>query len=411
MPAMTIFSGTCCNAEALCGGLAENTGYKWLKDQHIIKRASELSGLSERKISRAMSDKDSVFNEFTHEKERSVAFLRLALSHFLTKKDIIFDGFAGLLIPHTIHHILRLCLIAGMAQRIRTFGQNRGIGEDEALSALHAEDQTRRAWVQSLHHHIKDPWDPSLYDIVVPTDKMAPDEIVALVDNNLKSEVIQPTQASLKAVEDFILAAQVQVALAEQGHAVDVTARDGMVTLTLRNNVLMLGRLEEELKKVVNQTPGVKSVETRIAKGLHQTTPYRRYNFQVPSKVLLVDDEREFVRTLSERLLMRDMGSAIAYDGESALSIVADDEPDVMVLDLKMPGIDGTEVLRKVKARHPDIEVIILTGHGSKADEDQCLALGAFAYMQKPVDIDLLSETLKKANEKMHHKKQQLSTG
>jgi two-component system response regulator CpxR len=116
--------------------------------------------------------------------------------------------------------------------------------------------------------------------------------------------------------------------------------------------------------------------------------------------VLLVDDEREFVQTLSERLQLRDMGSAVAYDGESALALVAEDEPEVMIIDLKMPGIDGMEILKQVKATRPEIEVIVLTGHGSEADRKQCMQLGAFAYMQKPVDIDELSDTLKKAHEK-----------
>jgi DNA-binding NtrC family response regulator len=78
-----------------------------------------------------------------------------------------------------------------------------------------------------------------------------------------------------------------------------------------------------------------------------------------------------------------------------------EDEPEVMILDLKMPGIDGIEVLKRVKQTRPEIEVIILTGHGSEEDRTTCMGLGAFAYLQKPVDIDLLTETLKKANEKM----------
>ncbi len=116
--------------------------------------------------------------------------------------------------------------------------------------------------------------------------------------------------------------------------------------------------------------------------------------------MLLVDDEREFVQTLSERLMMRDMGSAVVYDGESALNLVREDEPEVMILDLKMPGIDGIEVLRRVKGEHPEVEVIILTGHGSEQDRETCMDLGAFAYLHKPVDIDVLSQTLKAANEK-----------
>jgi two-component system, OmpR family, response regulator CpxR len=95
------------------------------------------------------------------------------------------------------------------------------------------------------------------------------------------------------------------------------------------------------------------------------------------------------------------MGSAVAYDGESALAMISEDEPEVMILDLKMPGIDGIEVLKRVKQSRPEIEVIILTGHGSEQDRQTCLDLGAFAYLQKPVDIELLTDTLKKANEKM----------
>ena len=99
------------------------------------------------------------------------------------------------------------------------------------------------------------------------------------------------------------------------------------------------------------------------------------------------------------------MGSAVAFDGESALKLVQEDEPEVMILDLKMPGIDGIEVLRKVKETRPDIEVIILTGHGSEADRETCMKLGAFAYLHKPVDIDILSKTLRQANEKIHNQR------
>lgn len=114
-------------------------------------------------------------------------------------------------------------------------------------------------------------------------------------------------------------------------------------------------------------------------------------------KVLLVDDEEEFVKTLAERLEMRDLGSDTVYDGEGALSYVENQEPDVMVLDLKMPGIDGMEVLKKVKKAYPDIEVIMLTGHGTKKDEEEARRLGVFDYMEKPVDIDSLVKRMKDA--------------
>jgi len=117
-------------------------------------------------------------------------------------------------------------------------------------------------------------------------------------------------------------------------------------------------------------------------------------------KILLVDDEQEFVETLSERLKMRDLSSEMALDGEKALQVVQDQEPDVMVLDLKMPGIDGMEVLRRVRKTFPRVQVVILTGHGSEKDEEQARRLGAYAYLKKPVDIENLVATLRKAFQK-----------
>ena len=117
-------------------------------------------------------------------------------------------------------------------------------------------------------------------------------------------------------------------------------------------------------------------------------------------KILLVDDEKEFVETLSERMEMRDLPSDIALDGEEALQKVEDDAPDVMVLDLKMPGIDGMEVLRKVKKAYPDVQVIMLTGHGSEKDEEEARRLGAYEYLQKPTGVDKIVQTIKQAFKK-----------
>ena len=114
-------------------------------------------------------------------------------------------------------------------------------------------------------------------------------------------------------------------------------------------------------------------------------------------KILLVDDEKEFVETLSERIRMREHKSDVALDGEEALKQMDDDLPDVVVLDLKMPGIDGMEVLRRIRKAYPNVQVIMLTGHGSDKDEKEARKLGAFEYLQKPVEIETLMKKIKKA--------------
>ena len=403
MSAITLFGGAFCRKEQIVENIKKEAGYAQVTDNDIVKIAAELSGMPEKKLNRAFSEKTSVFNKFTHEKERSIAFLRLATAQALQRDNILIDGFCSLLIPKAIYHVLRICLVANMKNRIVPAMAEKNVAEKEARALIHEKDNAAIAWVDNLYK-LKDPWDPSLYDMVIPTDQHTVDEVCALILKNLSSDIIQPTTISKKAVDDFHLAAKVEVAVSKEGHAVDVDVRDGAVTLTINSNVLMLKRLEDELKAIAEPIEGVKSVETRIGKGFYQADIYRRYDFNVPSKVLLVDDEREFAQTLSERLIMRDMGSAVAYDGESALNMVKEEEPEVMILDLKMPGIDGIEVLKKVKSSHPDIEVIILTGHGTEEDRVKCMDLGAFAYLRKPIDIEHLSETLKAANEKIKNK-------
>ena len=118
-------------------------------------------------------------------------------------------------------------------------------------------------------------------------------------------------------------------------------------------------------------------------------------------KVLLVDDEKEFVDSLSERLELRNLDADIAYDGEQALQAIKEGEPDVMVLDLRMPGIDGLEVLRRAKESHPGVRIIVLTGHGTDKDEEEARKLGASVYLKKPIDIDNLIGALNKEKMKV----------
>jgi DNA-binding response OmpR family regulator len=113
--------------------------------------------------------------------------------------------------------------------------------------------------------------------------------------------------------------------------------------------------------------------------------------------ILLVDDEVEFVSTLAERLELRGINARVAYDGESALKAVAENEPQVMVLDVMMPGIKGLDVLQRVREEHPKVRVILLTGQGKTRDGIEGMRYGAFAYMMKPLDLEELIRTLREA--------------
>ncbi len=113
--------------------------------------------------------------------------------------------------------------------------------------------------------------------------------------------------------------------------------------------------------------------------------------------VLLVDDEEEFISALAERLAFRGIKARTAGSGEAALAAIEKDPPQVMVLDLMMPGMSGVDVLQHIRRTHPDIKVILLTGHGSTREGMEGMRLGAFDFLMKPLSIEELVEKLRNA--------------
>ncbi|MBU1054283.1 MAG: response regulator [Proteobacteria bacterium] len=113
--------------------------------------------------------------------------------------------------------------------------------------------------------------------------------------------------------------------------------------------------------------------------------------------VLIVDDEKEFLDTLLKRLLKRKVKASGVYSGEEALTILKESPPDLVVLDVKMQGMDGIQTLREIKKIKPLVEVVMLTGHANVEVAVEGMELGAFDYLMKPTDVDELLYKLEDA--------------
>jgi DNA-binding NtrC family response regulator len=109
-----------------------------------------------------------------------------------------------------------------------------------------------------------------------------------------------------------------------------------------------------------------------------------------PVRVLVVDDEQDFADALVTRLMRRGYSATGAFSGAAALESLRRNPVDVVVLDLKMPGMDGLEVLREIRHLDPDVRVVVLTGHATVSSGIDGMRLGAADFLQKPVGIELL---------------------
>ncbi len=116
--------------------------------------------------------------------------------------------------------------------------------------------------------------------------------------------------------------------------------------------------------------------------------------------MLVVDDEDDFRETFMKRLQRRNIDISGAESGEKALELLDEKLFDVVILDVKMPGMDGVETLREMKRKRPLMEVIMLTAHASVESGIEGMKLGAFDYIMKPADIDELMDKMRQAHEK-----------
>lgn len=117
-------------------------------------------------------------------------------------------------------------------------------------------------------------------------------------------------------------------------------------------------------------------------------------------KVLLVDDDEEFLAVMSERLESRGVDVSTSNSAADALEKIERDLFDVVILDLQMPGVDGIETLKRIKERRQELQVILLTGHGTVEKAVESIKIGAADFLEKPADFDALSEKIKNAKKR-----------
>jgi len=114
-------------------------------------------------------------------------------------------------------------------------------------------------------------------------------------------------------------------------------------------------------------------------------------------KVLLVDDETDFLDVMSERMKSRGIEVSTSTSAKEALKLTQDENYDAVVLDLMMPEMDGIEALSALKEKHPELQIILLTGHGTVEKGIQAMKLGAMDFLEKPIDMNTLTEKIHKA--------------
>lgn len=397
MSSISIFPCSLTNGDKIVEELHANLQLDIYTDRQLFEDTKKKFGVETEELEKLMYRKTSVFNKFTLEKEKAASMFRIVLANKIAgPANNLFYGLHSLLIPKDVTEVLRVLVVDTIQARIER-GVSNGLDKNAAKREVKQNDISAFSWSDFLYN--EEPYQRSLYDLVIPVNGRTHEDIAEEILRFYRKTAVLRTVESQQAVRNMGTAAEVERKLLSYGHKVPVQVDNNKAIITIENRIIDWNDVAGSLTHFAKEVQGVDVVEIKKVDSPGSSI-YRRQKFELPSKVLFVDDEREFVQAVSHRLIDRDVGTYGVYDGAEALEVIKEDQPDVMVLDLKMPGLHGTEVLRRTKDIAPHVEVIILTGHGTVKDEQECMELGAFAYLNKPVDIEKLSATIKAAYEK-----------
>jgi two-component system response regulator CpxR len=395
MPIVALTFDAFTGAEEVGEELARRLEFTLMSDSEICARAAAVENVDQDRLIRLMNGPRPWIQPSEAQKRRWVAALRKTMVEIVTKDRTVVVGSAAYLVSRRLQQVLRVGLVAPLEHRI-AIAEAAGLSESAARRQVERADQFRAAWSHRVCGRF--PWDSALHDVVIAMQGRRTEDAVDQIVGHAMNPALVPPNPDLP-LDEARIEAEIALRLARDGHDVEVAVHSGRVLVQLTASGLFADRSKREVHDTVKSGFDLGEVEVRLQARTRESETFDTLVHDHPPRVMLVDDERDFVDTLSERLQTREFSPpAIAYDGEQALEMVGEDQPEVMVLDLRMPGIDGLEVLRRVKASHPETEVIILTGHGSDAERRTAEDLGAFAYLQKPVDLDRLTETMRSAH-------------
>jgi cytidylate kinase len=262
MAIITVSRGSYSKGREVAEKVAETLGYRCL-GREVILEASKEFNIPEVMLVRAIHDAPSILDRFTYGKERYFAYFQTAFLKFLHGDNVVYHGLAGHLFLKGVSHVLKVRIIADMADRIRLEMQREGISREEASQILQKDDEERRKWSRNLYGI--DTADPSLYDLVLHIRKITVEDAANIICHTARLDNFKTTFESQKAMDDLVIAAEVKAALIGLKPDIGVSARDGRVVVGATTHLFEQPEIVDDIKKIALSIAGVRSVDLKLS--------------------------------------------------------------------------------------------------------------------------------------------------
>jgi len=262
MGIITISRGSYTKGKEIAEKVAKKLGYDCVARETLLEASQEFN-VPEIKLVRALHDAPSILDRFSYGKEKFLAFYQSSFLKHLQKDNIVYHGLAGQFLLKGVHHVLKVRIIADMADRVKFEMEREKISEKQACRLLKNDDEERSKW--SKYVHGIDTNDPSLYDLVIKTRKISVDDAADIICHAAKLNAFATSPESKQAFDNLLLAANVKVAIIDIAPASEVVAKDGVVSIkTSASDEYSEKDMTATIIETAQKITGVKKVEVYV---------------------------------------------------------------------------------------------------------------------------------------------------
>jgi len=258
MAIITISRGSYSKGKEVAEKTAQRLGYRCLS-RDVILEASGSYHIPEIKLVKAIHDAPSVLDRLSGGKRAYIAYYQSALARLVQKDNIVYHGLAGHLLLKGVPHVIKVRIIADLADRVRQEMQQEGVSEQDARSLILKDDEERRKWTLSLYG--ADPWDSALYDFVIHIQRFTVSNAIDFVCEAAGLEQFRTTRESQQKMDDLALAGQVKAALAMLSADVAVTSEYGNVLVFVGSDDRLARKLRDKIKTLIAGIEGINNIE------------------------------------------------------------------------------------------------------------------------------------------------------
>lgn len=261
MAIITISRGSFSHGKEIAENVAERLGYECISREILIEASKDFT-VPERKLFQAIYDSPSFLDNIIFRKEKYIAYIQAAVLKSLKKDNVVYHGLAGHFFVQDISHVLKVRIIASMAERVKAVMRINQVARDEALKYIHKVDEQRRKWSQKLYGI--ETTDPSLYDMVINIGKLTLEDAVDIICHRVGLKRFRKTPQSQQKIEDLSLAANAKAAIIDKFPSSQVSCQNAVVLVRIETALSQEEKSAAEIKKILKDFDEIKEVRVSV---------------------------------------------------------------------------------------------------------------------------------------------------